>query len=453
MAIEPTHDITDVGDHPDDITIVDPVLQARIAMPLQAEVESFIPPAPIEPARERVRVLFVTYDDVLTDGSLAALRYAAYGQHFEEVHIIVPTEGERTFEGIQLATNVWAYPTNSRAWWTFPLDVYRVASRQLLFAGAFRADVVTTSDPFELGLFGWLIAKRWKRPLVIEASERFFDHAFLDENDDNGYRVWFARFVLPRAERIRVRSEQLRDMVARFVQGSGERIDIVPRHIDSTAFEASSTSRLLQEKYPQFTFIILVVAALGRGSGVDSALNAAANALRQYPKLGLVVLGDGPETERLAALATEKGLVGKVYFESMPDDIAPYLRSAHMLIMPKAALLSEEILMSAAAVGLPVLVSKDAALPEIFLDRTSAMVCAPNDVGCAIQAITLLMNDSMLRERLSSEARRRAHAAVQNVAVGGESLMRQSLEHAVLTWHESRATETTASEEDSITQT
>lgn len=446
---EPTHDISDVGNHPDDLTIVDPALQARVAAPAvsQPESESFIPPDPIAPARERIRVLFVTYDDVLTEGSLAALRYAAYGQHFEEVHIIVPAEGERPFDGIQLAPNVWAYPTNSRAWWMYPLDAYRVASRQLLFAGAFRADVITTTDPFELGIFGWLIAKRWKRPLVLEASERLYDHAFTDENDDNGYRAWFARFLLPRAERIRARSEQLRDMVARSVPGSGATIDVVPRYIDSTAFESSATSRLLAERYPQFTFFILVVAALGRGSGVDIALNAAANALRQYPKLGMIVVGDGPETERLAALATEKGLVGKVYFESMPDDIAPYLRSANMLIMPKAALLSEEILMSAAAAGLPVLVSKDAALADIFVDRTSAMVCAQNDVGCAIQAITLLMNDSLMRERLSEEARRRAHAAVQALAQGGESLMRQSLENAVLSWYERQDREASVNQE------
>jgi glycosyltransferase involved in cell wall biosynthesis len=424
---EPAHDITNTGDHPEELTILDPVLQARVASKAETPKpipEPPAPPRPVEPVRERIRVL------------LAAARYAAYGQHFEEVHIIVPNEGERPFDGIQLAPNVWAYPTNSRAWWMYPIDVYRIASKQLRFAGEFRADVVTTSDPFELGIFGWLIARRFKRPLVIEASEQLYDRAFVDENDDNGYRAWFARFVLPRAVRIRARSERLRDIVARSLPGSASIIDVVPRHIDSTAFESSAASKLLAEKYPQFTFVLLVVAALSRGSGVDIALNAAANALRQYPKLGMIVLGDGPEAERFAALATEKGLVGKVYFESMPDDLAPYLRSAHMLIMPKAALLSEEVLMSAAAAGLPVLISKDAMVGDIFVDQTSAMVCAQNDVGCAIQAITRLMNDSVLRERLSSEARLRAHAAVQALSQGGESLMQKSLEDAVLSWYD-----------------
>lgn len=450
LMAETTNDITNIGDRPEDLTIIDPALQTRVttAATSKSEPESFTPePAAPAPQRERVRVLFITYDDVLTDGSLAAERYAAYGQQFEEVHIIVPTEGERPFEGIQLAANVWAYPTNSSAWWMYPIDVYRVATRQLLFAGAFRADVVTSSDPFELGMFAWCIARRWKRPCVIEANERLYDRAFFDENSDNSYRAWFARFVLPRAERIRARSERLRDIVARSIPGSGERIDVVPRYIDSTAFESASASRLLAERYPQFSFVILVVAALGRMSGVDIALNATANALRQYPKMGLIVVGDGPETERLAALATEKGLVGKVYFESMPDDIAPYLRSAHMLIMPKAALLSEEVLMSAAAAGLPVLVSQDAVLPDIFIDRTSALVCAHNDMGCTIQAITALMNDSMLRERLSAEARNRAHAAVKDVSHGGQSLMRRSLESAVLSWYDRQDAEAAATQE------
>jgi glycosyltransferase involved in cell wall biosynthesis len=385
-------------------------------------------------------VLFITYEDVLTDGSLAAQRYAAYGNHFEEVHVIVPCEGERAFEGIQLAQNVWAYPTHSRAWWMYPIDAYRIARRQLLFAGAFRADVVTSTDPFELGMIAWLIAWRFKRPLVVEASERVYDPAFLDENDDNRYRAWCAQFLLPRAERIRARSVRLRDRVARSVPGSGERIDVVPRHIDNTAFESSVTSRLLAERYPEFTYVILVVAALSRGSGVELAIDAASHALRQSPKLGMVVLGDGPETERLAARATEKGLVGKVYFESMPDDLAPYLRSAQMLIMPKAALLSEEVLMSAAAAGLPVLVSKDAVIEGVFVDRESAIVCAPNDVGCAIQGITQLMSDSTLRERISAEARRRAHAAVASVAMDGESLLQRSLENAVATWYQSHTT-------------
>ncbi len=431
------------GPLPEDLTIVDPALEARVAderaaPPEPTHAPEAVPevPAASEPERDRIRVAFVTYEDVFTEGSLAAERYRAYGKDFEEVHVIVPVLGDKGFDGIQIAENVWVYPTNSSFWWMYPYDAYRVARRQLTFAGSFRPDVITTTDPFELGMIGWIIARWWKRPLVVEASERLYDASFLEENTDNAYRAWLARLILPRAERIRARSIRLRDMVARAIPGSGERIDVVPRYIDGTAYERSEDSLLLRDRYPQFSFIILVVAALGKGSGVDFAINAASHALRQYPSIGMLVLGEGSDLEPLAQFVIDKGLAGKVYIETMPDDIAPYLRSAHMLIMPKAALLSEEVLMNAAAAGLPVLVSKDAVIEEVFVDQESAKVCAQNDMGCVIQGITSYMNDSITRKRHADEARRRAHDAVERAYRDGQHLMRGSLEAALLSWYE-----------------
>jgi glycosyltransferase involved in cell wall biosynthesis len=382
-----------------------------------------------------LRVLFITFEEAYRDESLAAEKYRSYGSHFNEVHVIVVTEGDTGMDSIELAPNVWVYPTNSSKWWQYPVDVYNIVSKQLVFAHLLRIDIISASDPFELGCMAWMVSKRWKCPFVLEGSERLSDAAFFDESEDNGFRGWMARFVMPRALSVRARSTYARSLIATQSGVPEDRIDVVPRHADHTMLEHTHTSTLLKELYPQFNFYVVTIAPLRPESGLDLAINAASHSLHQYPTMCLIVLGDGPYKKTLEALVKEKALTN-VFFEPMPPDVLPYLTSASMAIVPKLTSVSEEVLLSAAAVGLPTLVSRDSLIEDVFEDGESAVVCNQGDLGCAIKAISLYLNDTALRVRYGHEARDRAHAMISREGISSGALLYASLEKALFMFYD-----------------
>ena len=423
---------------PDDLVIIDETLlknkkREEVPTPNTSSAtpiceESDVPVV----ARDKARVLFISYeDDVFVEGSVTQKRYQSYGHIFEEVHIIIFGSFIHEFSGLQIAQNVWAYPTNSRYWWAYPYDAYQIAGTQLYFADAFRADVVIAQDPYELAFAAYCIATRYRRALVICTSEDLYDPYFLETNEDNGYRAWWARFVLPRANRIFVEKERTREMVLAHHRISEGIVDIVPKYIDIASLQAARPSFTLKERYPKFTFTLLVVATLVKEEKIDFIINAAQHTLHQYPSMGLIIVGSGPELKALQTLVREKKLMNNVVFEVHSSDYVSFMHSAGMLLSLTENSTTEEVLMSAAAVGLPVITTSHLSLESVFVNGESSIVCLPGDIGCVIKGIGTYITDSVLRLRYTQEALDRLTTLVKGSAQNNLTLLRQSVEKAV----------------------
>lgn len=426
------------GSIPDGLVIVDETLlkQTNTTIPqsetgAEGVAESDMPPP--QKVREMVRVLFLSYSvRIFTEGSLEQKQYAAYGELFEEVHVIVFTEDIHQFDGLQIAQNVWAYPTNSKQWWSYPYDAYKIARSQLHFADTFRADVVYAENPFELALAAYGIARRYRKTLVVEANERLYAPHFFDEHEDNGYRAWWARFVLPHADRVVVRSSRVKNLVRTHHTIAQELVDVVPSYVDTTMIANMTPRFVMKERYPQFTFTILVVAPLTKEGNTEFGINAVQHTLKQYPSMGLIIVGDGPLHEELISLVKAKSLTKQIIFESADAEYVSYLKTAGMLLVLHTHTQSEEVLMSAAAARVPVITITDSAPGDIFVTGESAIVCAPGDIGCVIKGVSTYINNSNLRKQYAEEAERRLNAQVATGADARRLLFRDSLEKAVM---------------------
>jgi glycosyltransferase involved in cell wall biosynthesis len=139
----------------------------------------------------------------------------------------------------------------------------------------------------------------------------------------------------------------------------------------------------------------------------QKALDVAFAAVAQVPNARLVVIGDGPDRDRLEAAARDAGAGDRVEFRGA----LPRLDALAVVAGSTAALLTSEwenfphSAVEALAVGVPVVSTAVGGVPEIVRDGENGLLIPVGDVDAVAAAMTRVLSDDGLRARLSRGAR------------------------------------------------
>jgi glycosyltransferase involved in cell wall biosynthesis len=120
----------------------------------------------------------------------------------------------------------------------------------------------------------------------------------------------------------------------------------------------------------------------------------------------LVLVGDGPERDRLAARADELGIADRVHFTGSVPTPAEHLRAADVFALPSVAEGMSNSLLEAMATGLPCLASDIGGNTDL-LGVGEAGLLLPDDRPAWTEALVRVLTDRGLAERLGASARRR----------------------------------------------
>lgn len=139
--------------------------------------------------------------------------------------------------------------------------------------------------------------------------------------------------------------------------------------------------------------------------GVETAVRALA--LARLARNELWLCGEGPERERLAALARELAVGHRVRFLGRvpPDELRRIVRVAAALLQPNHG--PEPFGLSVAealAEGVPVVASRLPALDELVEHGKNGLLVSPADAGSLAAALESLAGDEETRERLGARA-------------------------------------------------
>jgi glycosyltransferase involved in cell wall biosynthesis len=187
------------------------------------------------------------------------------------------------------------------------------------------------------------------------------------------------------------------------------RVSSVPTGIPLERFAPGDRAAArAQTGLPADWTIVGIVATLRSWKGHRYLLDALAQ-LRE-PRLGLAVVGDGPQRGALEAQVRELALSERVWMAGDQRDVVPWLRSFDIFALPSYA--NEGVpqaLVQAMLAGLPCVTTGAGAIGEAAIDGETALVVAPQDAAALAQAIGRLAADPVLRARLGAAAR--AHCA------------------------------------------
>jgi len=298
-----------------------------------------------------MKVLMLSTDrKILDEGSAVRARMLEYAESFGELHILLISKRELRIKNHELRINQKLFIHTISFWRALISNCARLNLAQL------NPDVVTAEDPFEIGLIGWIIAKRLGVRLQLQIHTDFLSPYFSKFSLLNTVRVQIAKFLLPKADSIRVVSERIKQSLIRElrIKNYELRIRVLPIFVDVEKIKSAPIKVDLHRKYPQFDKIILMISRLTREKNIEMAIEAMPHVLRHYPKAGLVIVGEGPRRAKLVYRSSELGVTENIIFEEWTDDTASYYKTADLFLNTSWYEGYGMTLIEAAACGTPI---------------------------------------------------------------------------------------------------
>jgi glycosyltransferase involved in cell wall biosynthesis len=186
------------------------------------------------------------------------------------------------------------------------------------------------------------------------------------------------------------------------------RLTVVGRGVDTARFAPAARSTALRAHWqagPE-TPVLLAVGRVAAEKNIELALRAFERARRDRPDLRMIVVGDGPARQRLAAAHPAATFVGA----RRGAELAAHYASADAFLFPSLSDTFGNVVMEALASGLPVVAFDCAAAAEHVGDGTSGRLVAPGDEPGFIAAVASLAVDPArlqpLRDAAVAAARR-----------------------------------------------
>jgi colanic acid/amylovoran biosynthesis glycosyltransferase len=186
-----------------------------------------------------------------------------------------------------------------------------------------------------------------------------------------------------------------------------ERVHVHPLGVDLSRFTPSG-----EPARDGATLELLSIARLVPKKGIEYALRAVAVVARARPNVRYTIVGDGPLRGELESLARELDLGSAVRFTGWltEPEVLAVARGTDLLLAPSVTSTDGDAegtplaIVEAAAMGLPVVASRHAGIPDVVNDGESAILVEERDVDALAAAIDMLA-DPALRRRMGDAGR------------------------------------------------
>lgn len=357
-------------------------------------------------SHEKTRVLFITSDVSFLDPQAKERKALVEMNHlFDEMHIMVLTEQWQSAKAVKrIAPQTWLYTTASQFWWQFHVSALSICRQQLVFAEGFRPDVIVALEPFSAGFTASYLAKRFKRPYQVQMKVNPWSKEFKDKVKYSGIKIRFAEYVLGRSPSVCVASQALRKIATQKVPKMVEPIVLPPYYDMRNLLQTPTRKESGNILFPQFSFVILYMARLGPESTLFRVLDSARNLLHN-PGVVLFVVGDGPMKKHFQERAQMLGISRQVIFKQPIDDPVYYFQNADIFFMSDTNPESDEMVIKAAAAGLPLLLAENQLRRDLFTDGEDVFMSVPEDTVEFSQKLNEFVNNNAIRAQFREGAR------------------------------------------------
>lgn len=155
---------------------------------------------------------------------------------------------------------------------------------------------------------------------------------------------------------------------------------------------------------PENTIILGTIARLGFEKGIDTLLYSYSQIAKAHPKTILIIIGDGAEKTALVKLCEKLRISDKVFFTGNIENGGYFLKIMDIFILPSRSESFPNALLEAMINKCACIATIVGGIPEIIEHGYNGLLFYPEDISTLSNYITELLNDKILRDKISLNA-------------------------------------------------
>jgi glycosyltransferase involved in cell wall biosynthesis len=217
------------------------------------------------------------------------------------------------------------------------------------------------------------------------------------------------RFTVSNVDGLIGPSDELVNVARGF--GVPERSSIfLPNGVDSEKF-SPSVQGVIRERYAvaPATKIVLCPRRLVPKNGVNFLIESIPAILRNHPDAVFVIVGEGPEREKLESQARGLNIQEKVLFAGgiSNDEINGYYADADLVVLPSLKEATSISALEAMSCAKPIVASNVGGLPYLIDEGVTGLLVPPAEANALATAINELLSSPDRRRAMGEAARSR----------------------------------------------
>lgn len=294
---------------------------------------------------------------------------------------------------------------------------------------AFRPDVIHVHHPFWLGSVGLLSARLLRVPVVYTYHTRLEHYAHYVPLPGPLFRNLVSHALVrrfaSRCDAVVVPTESAEEYLRTI--GVKRPVLVLPTGIEYERFQrddAAAITGLRTQLGLGDERVLISISRLSKEKNIDFLLEATRELVRrETAPFGLLIIGDGPERERLQSRTGELGLTGIVQLIGAvtPVQIPLYCQLGDLFVFASRSETQGMVILEAMAAGLPAVVVRASGIDDMVRNGHNDLK-TPLDRDRWVDCVERLLADESLRLRLSANAR--IFAKAYSVDAFGEKMTR-----------------------------
>ena len=287
---------------------------------------------------------------------------------------------------------------------------------------ALRTDILYNQDLYTAGLSSLIIKKILRKPLVTRfvgdsAWETASARGWIDDDilifQEKKYswsiewRKKIRKKILLNSDKIIVVSHFLKDL-AQKIGLAPEKIKVIYNSVDFLETNLISASREeLKGKLGFQGIILLTIARLTPWKGIDLLIEIMPELVKKYGQISLIVVGQGPELDKLKNLVQSLHLENSVFFVGKLDrsQTMEHLKSADLFVLNTNYEGMSHTLLEAMKIGTPIITTSAGGNPETIKDGQTGLLVGYNDKKEWLEAISSILGNPDLAQKLVGQAK------------------------------------------------
>lgn len=234
----------------------------------------------------------------------------------------------------------------------------------------FNPDVIHIHTEFGIGLFGILVAKILKKPVIYTLHTIYDDYVYYVVPKPlikTGQRIFYKyiRSLYKRATVITGPSPKSREYLMN--AGLYRNIEIIPNPVDVDKFSPDNVEQQdiinIKRKYniPDYAFVGCIVSRVGKEKSIDVLLNYVEKYSQINKNFRFLIIGDGPAKEDLKNQAKKLGIDDIVIFTGkvLNNKLLPYYAVSDVFLTASLSDTNSISMLEAMSMGVPVIQRED----------------------------------------------------------------------------------------------